>query len=437
MHFSFRHILGLALVLAILASAGAKAQTLQTLYTFTGGADGGSPVGGVVFGRNGTLYGTTASGGADADEFAAGGGTVFELAPPLIAGDPWTESVLVNFYGPTQGQNCSQPVIAGNGVAGFSPQAVPTFDKAGNLYAAASQSGCDEGTIVELTQNHNRFTIANVLQFQLGYPQRQDTRGNTPLDWGGLIYDTAGNVYGTTVGDGAHQAGEVFELGTGLPNNVVNLRYSFATAGTLGDGPQSGLVFGTAGQLYGTTSGAFSGGPPNQKIFQLNSDGSSASLYTFAPATGFDPGTLIRHGANLYGTARNGGTLPSGGTGQGVVYELQNTSKGWKYLVLHTFGAGSDGAHPFALVFGPGGVLYGNATNGGPDGVSGMIFKLTPAAKDMPWTETVEWNFDATDANGTSPTGNLAIDKYGALYGVTAGGEGGAANEGTVFKLVP
>jgi uncharacterized repeat protein (TIGR03803 family) len=104
--------------------------------------------------------------------------------------------------------------------------------------------------------------------------------------------------------------------------------------------------------------------------------------------------------------------------------------------VLHVFGVGSDGAHPFGLVFGHNGLLYGNTTNGGSDGVSGTIFSLAPAAAGQPWTETIVWNFNVATSDGAVPKGNLAIDKSGALYGTTSG-SGGPAPYGTVFKLVP
>jgi len=67
-------------------------------------------------------------------------------------------------------------------------------------------------------------------------------------------------VYGTTVGDGKFEAGELFELGAGLPNNVVNLLISFKNNNKLGNGPQTGVVFGSGGVIYGTTSGTYDGG---------------------------------------------------------------------------------------------------------------------------------------------------------------------------------
>jgi hypothetical protein len=418
-------------LLAFLPFAAHAAPALTTLYTFTGGVDGSHPEGGVVFGQDGRLYGTTAAGGLYDDVYGAGGGTVFALAPPSHHGTVWTENVLVNYYGGTMGQNCSEPVIADNGVAGYGPVSAPSFDPAGNLYAAASQAGCDEGTIVELSPGTGGFTIASVLQFDLD----SNAPGNLPLDWGGLVFDSAGNVYGTTVGDGLYHDGELFEIPAGLTGNVVNLLESFQANTPVGYGPQTGVVFGPNGVIYGTTGGNINGGT-DSTVFRRNTDGSITVLHSFEAASGIDPGPLVVHDRKIYGTAMNGGMLP-GGYGQGVVYELKPTAHGGHYTVLHTFGQGTDGAHPFSIMFGRGGVIYGNTVNGGPDGVSGIIFKLIPAGEGQPWTETVEWQFNSNDANGGNPIGNLAMDRSGAIYGTNEGGGSGPAAYGTVFKLVP
>jgi len=141
-------------------------------------------------------------------------------------------------------------------------------------------------------------------------------------------------------------------------------------------------------------------------------------------------------GNTLYGTTQNAGTL-QGGSGQGVVYELTPNGNRSTYTVLHTFGQGTDGAHPFFITFGPGGVIYGNAIDGGAHS-SGMIFELTPPANQGgAWTETDLWDFTGSGPDGAQPIGNIAVDSGGSIYGVTYGGGGGAANLGAVFKLVP
>jgi hypothetical protein len=418
-----------AAALAVLVPAAAPAaQQLTTLYAFKGGTDGAVPQGGVVFGPDGLIYGTTQYGGAYGNHFAPGGGTIFQLAAG--SGGVWNETILANFFGPTQGQNCSMPVLPNRGVAGFGPVAPPTFDPSGNLYVPAVSSGCDEGTVVELS--HSGYAIENVLQFQLGYPMRQNTRGNSPYDLGGLITDSNGYVYGTTAGDGEYQLGEVFRLAPGLTNNVVTLLYSFPQNDSRGDAPVTGVIEGPGPVLYGTTSGGFKGG---QKVLRFASTAVSV-LHSFSPEITGGPGTLILEGSTLYGTTYSGGTLPGGGGGQGVVYQLTpSAGTGWTYTVLHTFGAGTDGAHPGQIVFGPDGAIYGNARNGGRDGVSGVIFRLAPPAHaGGAWVETIPWYFTG-GTDGANPDGKLVIQDD-TLYGATIGSGAGPAPYGTVFKLV-
>jgi hypothetical protein len=106
-------------------------------------------------------------------------------------------------------------------------------------------------------------------------------------------------------------------------------------------------------------------------------------------------------------------------------------------MVLHTFGDGTDGAHPFSIAFGKGGSIIGNATDGGASS-AGMMFQLNkPVSHGDPWTETALWNFSGTGSDGAQPIGNLAVGKKGAIYGTTEGGGGGPANYGTVFELTP
>ena len=79
------------------AAQAPTAPTLKTLYSFTGGSDGSNPEGNMVMGPGGTLYGTTTAGGS------SNNGTVFSLTPPASPGGPWTESVLYSFAGAPDG----------------------------------------------------------------------------------------------------------------------------------------------------------------------------------------------------------------------------------------------------------------------------------------------------------------------------------------------
>jgi uncharacterized repeat protein (TIGR03803 family) len=408
-------------------TAGAGAAQLTTLHVFSGTPDGEMPVGGLARAKGGVLVGTTKFGGSFGGTTTSQTGTVFALLPAPHAALGWKETILLNFQGSGSESDCFAPVLAPDVVFGSQPVAPPTVDAAGNIYAAGS--GACQGTLLRLAPGGPRiWTLASAETFVL--PGNKPARGNTPYDAGGMALSPSGTLYGTTVGAGAHAAGEIFAATLGASPTLA-VPFSFRGGDTTGANPFGGLVLGPDGSLYGTTQG--NGDIRDQKIFRLASDGTYTVLHTFAAATGIDPGMLVMHGGRLYGTAANGGTLAGGGAGQGVVFSLNLARTPPAYSVLHVFGAGADGAHPSAIVFGRGGVIYGNTTNGGTDGVSGILYSLAPGA---PWTETVLWAFDQTGTNGAEPSGTLVIDGAGNLYGTTQSG-GGAASNGTVFRLTP
>jgi uncharacterized repeat protein (TIGR03803 family) len=151
-------------------------------------------------------------------------------------------------------------------------------------------------------------------------------------------------------------------------------------------------------------------------------------LYTFQDGTdGGNPfaGLTADSSGNLYGTTS------SGGSGYGTAFELKNAAHGYKYVVLHTFAGGNDGANPYArLILGTGGKLYGTTVNGGSGG-AGTVFELLPGK--TPRNERVLYTFTQS-AQGANPSaGDLTIDANGAIYGTTQ--NGGAFGQGTVFKL--
>jgi len=182
----------LVVVLAIMALApGALAQSkYKMLYKFTGGADGGSPMSNLIFDAAGNLYGTTVYGGTHGD------GTVFKLTPKQEGA--WKESVLYSFCSLS---NCDD---------GASPNAGVIFDAAGNLYGTTTVGGGDThgyngfGTVFKLTPNSNGRWTETVLHRFYDHP------GANP--YAGLIFDAAGNLYGTTRGDGFTTFGTVFEI---------------------------------------------------------------------------------------------------------------------------------------------------------------------------------------------------------------------------------
>jgi uncharacterized repeat protein (TIGR03803 family) len=159
------------------------------LYSFTGKTDGEFPTGGVIFDAAGNLYGATSMGGAAPD----GVGTVFELSPN--PGGTWTETVLYSFRGSQDGSNPDSPI---------------TFDKAGNLYGETETGGSDEcsrlgcGVVFELSPTGGGSWTETIAHRFKG------TDGSYP--WQGLVFDAAGNLYGTTQFGGVSDNGTVFEL---------------------------------------------------------------------------------------------------------------------------------------------------------------------------------------------------------------------------------
>ena len=273
------------------------------------GTDGIQPVAGLTMDAAGNLYGTTFAGGP------YNGGTVFELTPS--AGGGWTETVLHNFNH--------------DGSDGYTPEAGLVLDAAGDLYGTThdggthncgtpqSDDGC--GTVFELSPASGGGWTETVLH----------SFSNNGLDGiypfaGPLIFDAAGNLYGTTYWGGAYGVGTVFELrpnGGGSWTEAV--LHNFKQNGTDGGQPLAGLIFDTVGNLYGTTGlgGTYDSGT----VFELTPSGgggwTESLLYSFCSQNGCPDGNQPQAGlvpdadGNLYGTT-NRTTYDASGT----VFEL-------------------------------------------------------------------------------------------------------------------
>jgi uncharacterized repeat protein (TIGR03803 family) len=213
--------------------------------------------------------------------------------------------------------------------------------------------------------------------------------GDPKLPYAGLVFDKAGNLYGTTEFGGTKTQGTVFEI---TPNAngtwTESVIYDF-TGGADGGQPYASLVFDAAGNLYGTTG---FGGSTNCNlgcgtVFELtlgSSGWTETALYTFTGGSdGRQPSSriLLDAAGNLYGTTLLGGNVGSVcSAGCGTVFKLTPGSSGWTETVLYAFQGAADGASPYAsLVFDPTGNLYGTASAGGSSG-DGAIFKLTPGS---------------------------------------------------------
>jgi uncharacterized repeat protein (TIGR03803 family) len=339
----------------------------SVLYTFCSlshCADGGFPTASLIFDQVGNLYGTAFAGGAH------GLGTVFKLAPN--ADGSWTESVLHNFTGGTDGAY---------------PWASLIFDQTGNLYGTTYGGADDLGTVFKLTPNADGSWTESVLHNFTG-----GTDGANP--YASLIFDQAGNLYGATIEGGERSSclydncGVVFEL---MPNANGTWResvlYRFG-GGKGGEWPYGGLIIDQAGNLYGTAEFA---GNLSQcldgcgVVFELTrqKDGSWAEsvLYRFSGRDGRYPlsGLIFDAAGNLYGTTNLGGDRSlCGGTGCGVVFKLVPNSNGtWTETVLHRF-LDRPGAGPYAgLILDASGNLYGTTVGDVPT-THGSVFEITP-----------------------------------------------------------
>jgi uncharacterized repeat protein (TIGR03803 family) len=396
----------LALLFALLLTVAlpVRAQTLTTLYTFTGGKDGMLPRGGLVFDAQGNLDGTTLYGA-----YPNRKGGVFQLTPSR------TEKVLYSFK--------KQSAPNGNLV----------LDSQGNLYGTtAAGGGWQQGTVFKVTPSGTE----KVLHSFGGYRSKK-VDGSIPF--AGVIFDAQGNLYGTTAGGGnnacnqGYGCGLVFKL---TPSGKETLLYKFK-GGTDGWGPGGPLLFDKNGNLYGTTGwGGNTGCYQNfgcGTVFKLSPSGTETVLYRFTGgADGASPtGALVFDSqGNLYGTTPRGGIVNSNcSVGCGVVFKL--TPSGAE-TVLYSFTGGADGASPQGgLAIDSQGNLYGVTADlyyGGSSWNWGTIFEVTPSG-----TETILHSFTA-GADGANPQGSLIFDSQGNVYGTTYF-EG--LNLGTVFKLTP
>jgi uncharacterized repeat protein (TIGR03803 family) len=347
---------GKGTVFELLPSAGGG-WTEKRLHSFgANSTDGNYPQASLIFDGAGNLYGTTYAGGA------YGYGTVFELLP--AAGGGWMEKVLRNFK---------------NNGGGANPYAGLIFDPAGNLYGTTVYGGsgsCTQGcgTVFELTPQAGGGWTEKILHAF----SNDGTDGFNP--YASLIFDAAGNLYGTTQGGGAHAHGTVFELtprtGGGWTGTIL---HDFNNNGTDGYNPAN-LIFDTAGNLFGTTylGGANSGGAAFELTPTTGGSWTETLLYSFknyGSGTAGPSGLTLDTAGNLYGTTPMGGAEPDRG---GTAFELMPTTGGWTYRLLHSFGLGTDGDSPQSvLIFDAAGNLYGTTQLGGANNV-GTVFEIKP-----------------------------------------------------------
>ncbi len=397
------------------------------------------------------------------------------LAVCTLAQDP--EKVLHTFSGGRDGAVGGSHLVA---------------DSAGNLYGTALAGGnkstkCEAstgflgcGVVFELTRTAHGTWKKTVLH---AFTAGKD--GGVPT--GGVILDSAGNLYGTTLFGGDHKpydcqaspgfppgCGVVFKL-TPTPHGpwTETVLYTF-TGGADGNEPWGNPTFDSSGNLFGTTSiggntgcGSYgcgvvfkltpgNGGPWTESVLYAFNAGRDGG-YPYSDGVTFDSQ------GNLYGVAKFGGDLSvncQGVPGCGVVYQLAPAPSGpWSETVLHAFTGGRDGASPlFGVTLDSGGNVYGATLWGGdvsgPNCLGGEGYDAPPGCGVVyelaqgTWKERVLYSFTggSDGANDFSP---VIFDSIGNLYGNTGyGGDLAAQNPacydgnqpvgcGVVFKLTP
>ena len=361
--------------LAILPLAAAQGQSFTVLHAFTGQQDGSAPAASLTLDAGGNLYGTTYSGGNNTlfTCHFTGCGIVFKMSRRNSA---WILTPLNTF----------------NVTGGLGPEGPVIFGPGGLLYGSTTEGGSD---------NCNN----------LGMPG-------------------CGVVYSLQPGASACQ--------TALCSWTENVIHQFSNLQTDGFYPAGNLVFDRAGNLYGTTAYGGEGACDPigcGTVFQLTRSGSGWTKTTIADYNfeNGDPsylvsGVIIDRTGNLYGTSNSGGTNNGG---QGTVFELTHSGSGWTTTILHNFSINGDGFGPVGgLVMDNAGNLYGTTPNGGTAG-AGVVFELSPS--NGGWNYSILANL--VGPAGSGPAGSLAIDAAGNLYGTTF--SGGASQCGSVFKLSP
>lgn len=330
---------------------------LTPLYVFQGGQisglDGANPEARMVFAADGTLYGTTRYGGGNYNCNGITCGTVFRLSPPATACKNalcgWDESVVYRFLGnPYAGNPYYGPLV---------------FDQQGNLYGVSGWGPSGYGAIYELANNGGTWTETDL--------------ASADNSTSGVVFDNAGNLYGSNEGEGYGGLYQLVHSGSGWHvNQVYNV-----TDGTYGSPITAGVILDSAGNIYacGLSDGPNGGGT----VFELSAGTWNPSLlYGFSGGEGPQESLTMDSAGNLYGT-----TYGDGANNKGSVFKLTPSAGGWTYTDLYDFTGGSDGRFPVSnVVIDAQGNLYGTAAYGGSGPCTsqyygngcGVVWEITP-----------------------------------------------------------
>jgi uncharacterized repeat protein (TIGR03803 family) len=382
--------------LTLLTTHAMQAQTFSVLHNFTGGEDGAYPVASVTVGPGGVLYGTASQGGNGGN---GGYGTVFKLRQ---VNSSWVFNLLYEFTGGNNGYRPTGGVVIGPN---------------GALYGTTQYGGGpDFGTVYELRppatfcRSVTCYWSETVL-----YTFKGPSDGANPY-MENLVFDQAGDIYGTTLGGGGHNnQGTVFELTSSGGGYTESILHSFGF-GTDGADPFTGVVLDAAGNVYGTTPIGGTGG--DGTVYQLLSSNQWAEniLVNFDGANGVNPiGSLvIDTSGNFYGT-----TLTGGQNGGGVVFKLAPSNGGWNYSMLYSFSSAKSCQSYGGLAVDEAGNLFGQC--------AGWVFELTNCSNACIIVDLHDFSGNDGDVGVSSPV----LDADGNLYGTTEfGGTGSGCGEG-------
>jgi uncharacterized repeat protein (TIGR03803 family) len=394
--------------LAVVLTQSAQAQTFKVLHTFTGGADGASPLGSFTMDQAGNIYGAPSGGGR-------GNGTVFRL---WKKGSNWLFNPLYAFLGSD----------------GSTPWSAAIMGSDGNLYGATFGGGpSDAGVVYSLKKPAGACETALCPWTETVLYSFTGGNDGAGPGYGHFIFDQAGNMFGETLWGGAYGAGTVFELVPSQGGWMERVLHSFN--GNDGYLPATGLVFDNVGNLYGTTllGGVYGQGT----VFQLTPSGSGWTenvLYSFQGGSDGAhpyPGVIFDPSGNLYG-----GTAAGGQGNGGTAFKLTPSGGAWTYELIYSFtggggncGGGGDCGPVGNFIMDGAGNIY-SFTNYEGAYNEGTVFELTPSGGS--WTYTSLYNFTG-GSDGAHPTGGPIFDENGNLYGATL--SGGAYGGGVVWEI--
>ena len=249
----------------------------------------------------------------------------------------------------------------------------------------------------------------------------QGTDGAEPV--AGLVLGSDGNFYGTTSLGGTSNLGTVFRI---TPAGTLTTLVSFI--GSNGRNPVAGLLLGSDNNFYGTTRGG--GTSDLGTVFRMTPGGALTTVVNFNVSNGADPRTGLVQGSdgNFYGT-----TVLGGASNLGTLFRMLPNGT---LTTLFSF-AGDNGAYPTGGLLEENGYFYGTTSSGGTT-YDGTIFRITPNGA---FTSLLSFRYGFPPNHGPAqPEAGLVQGTDGDFYGTTAvGGSGNPIGQdaGTVFKISP